>query len=163
MSKKTSPLSDDLVIARATFLGMLDALHLGVDVIEASTNAAQRAEAIAALHVMIEEVKGADRLTSDINYIVTHEKGQKSSSQRARNVRLKPSKSLDDYLEKQWFSLDKKPHQDTFVKEHYPIFCGQEYETETGANASRKKLKRISEKQFKKRLSPSQRRKPVAP
>lgn len=163
MTKKTSPLSDESITAQATLLTMLDDLESGVDVIEACKNAAQRAEAITALRVMIEEVRQAHRLTSDIRFISTHVRGQNSLSEQARNARLLPSKELDKYLENNWFSLAKKPRQDAFVQKHYPIFCKKVYDTDTGENINNKKIKKIGVKQFKKRLSPSQRRKPVAP
>ncbi len=170
MREMTAPLSDDLIMAQATFMTMLDTLDLGVNNIEACKNAAQRAQAIADLREMIEKVRKAHRLTSDISYIVTHARGQKSSPRQARNARLAPSKKLDEYLETHWFSLDKKPRQDVFVKQHYPLFSKQledEHKSKEGGTSKEdgeNKFKNpISTKQFKKRLSPSQRRKSVAP
>ena len=164
MSKKIAPLNDDLIMAQVTFLTMIDDLEQGVDLIEACKNAHQRDKAIADLRMMIAEVRQAHRLTSDISYMSTYAKGQKSLSQQARNVKLVPSKMLDKYLEENWFSLDKKPRQDAFVKQHYPLFCKLLEDEYKSKEDDGKKFKNpISQNQFKRRLSPSQRRKPVAP
>ena len=164
MSKKTPPLSDDSVIARATFLMMLDDLDRCADLIEGSKNASERAEAVACLRSIISNVKKGNARSGAVVYVSAHEKGRNSSHQNARDARHKPSKILDEYLKTHWFSIgEKKPPQKTFVQEHYPIFCMQAYKTDADVNDNKKKIKPITEKQFKKRLSPSLRRKPVAP
>jgi hypothetical protein len=110
MTKKTSPLSDESTIAQATLLTMLDDLKSGVDVIEACKNAAQRAEAITALRVMIEEVRQAHRLTSDIVYYDTHKKGRTVAARTGGNAKADKTnafaRAIIPYLI--WDSLPKK-------------------------------------------------------
>jgi hypothetical protein len=163
MSKKISPLSDDSVIAPAMLLMMLDHLDKCADLIEGCKNASERAEVVACLRTLIANVKESYTSVNSVVYVSAHVEGQKSLPQQARNVRLARSGKLNEYLEKHWFSLDKKPPQDAFVKEHYSLFCKWAYDTDSSANNSKKKIKKITEKQFKRRLSPSQRRKSVAP
>ena len=152
MSKKTPPLSDDSVIARAMLLMMLDHLDKCADLIEGCKNASERAEAVACLRSIIANVRVGCASSDAVVYVRAHEKGQQSSPQHARSKRTELSNKLGDLLEQHWFTLEKKPRQDTFVDKNYDDLCTKAY----GKNSD----KWIGRLQFKKRLAPSMRRKP---
>lgn len=113
MITKIPPLSDDSIIARATFLSMLDALKSGVDLIETCTNAHQRAQAIAALRVMIEQVREGHQLTADVSYFATHERGRTVAARAGGRAKAAFAHAIIHCLRRDWDSIPRHERKKT--------------------------------------------------
>jgi hypothetical protein len=114
MSKKTSPLSDDLVIARATYLKMIDTLEGGVDAIQACENAAQRAQAIGCLREQISLIRQGYQLSSSLSYLATHEKGRTAAARKGGAAKAAFAHAIIPCLERDWDSIppdDRQTHE----------------------------------------------------
>jgi len=147
----SSPLSDDAINARATYLRQLDLVDDGVDAVEMSRTLAARKETIAALRVQLNLLRESYKLVDAISYLSTHEKGRKALAKNGVKARAVSARAVIEALEREWDGLENKPRRDTFVKENYDRICTDSY----GEN----KEKWITERYFKRLLNPNERRK----
>ena len=131
MSKKTLPLSDDSVIARATFLKMIDTLDGGVDAIESCKTAAQRAQAIGCLREQISLIRQGYLLSSDLSYLATHEKGRTAASRKGGEAKAAFAHAIIPCLERDWDSIpsdDRQTHEGWLKHNLKRILTECEYE-----------------------------------
>ena len=129
MSKKIAPLnlkllSDESISAQATFLSIIDTLDEAVTAIEGCKNAAERATAIECIREQIALLRNGYQLTSDISYLVTHEKGRTAAARKGGKEKAALAHLLCDYYERTWDTqpFEGRLTQEAWVKHHVTKF-----------------------------------------
>jgi hypothetical protein len=131
MSKKTPPLSDDSVIARATFLMMLDDLDRCADLIEGCKSTSERAEAVACLRSIIANVKKGNANSGAVVYVSAHEKGRTFAARKGGEAKAAFARAIIPCLERDWDSIpydDRQTHEGWLKHNLKRILTECEYE-----------------------------------
>jgi hypothetical protein len=121
MNKKTSPLSDDSIVAQATYQIMLDDLDRCADLIEGSKNKGERVKATACLRSVIANIKEAYSNSNTVLYVRAHEKGRTAAARKGGEAKAAFAHSIIPYLEREWDPIppnDRQTHEG-WLKHNY--------------------------------------------